>query len=261
MVKRRGYRIELGEIESALYLHPRVREVAVVSVPCDDAGVRLIAVVACDGGEPPSVIDFKTCSSVRRPGLHEPGPVRLPGRTPENINRQGRLPGVAKGRAARRRIDVSASVNGRLSYADRWMRDATTVLRPPYSAYCLSIDMTEALRAAGPGTARRRSSHDDSPAGSGRRAHPCRPSPAAAGRWRQPASPADTSRHWTGRQRRRLPGADPGPGGAGQDVAEGNGGGDCPRRPGGPTQTSKDDSVLEHVGTSGAVRRSSAGHC
>ena len=31
MVKRRGYRIELGEIERALYLHPRVREAAVIS--------------------------------------------------------------------------------------------------------------------------------------------------------------------------------------------------------------------------------------
>jgi amino acid adenylation domain-containing protein len=72
MVKRRGYRIELGEIESALYLHPRVREVAVVSIPCEDIGVRIIAAVACDEGEPPSVIEFKTFSSVYIPAFMSP---------------------------------------------------------------------------------------------------------------------------------------------------------------------------------------------
>jgi pyruvate/2-oxoglutarate dehydrogenase complex dihydrolipoamide acyltransferase (E2) component len=37
-------------------------------------------------------------------------------------------------------------VNGPLSYADRWMRDALLVLRPPYSVYFVAVDMTEALR-------------------------------------------------------------------------------------------------------------------
>jgi amino acid adenylation domain-containing protein len=46
MVKSRGYRIELGEIEQALYAHEGVREAAVVPVPDEEIGARLIAFVA-----------------------------------------------------------------------------------------------------------------------------------------------------------------------------------------------------------------------
>jgi amino acid adenylation domain-containing protein len=44
-IKVRGYRIELGEIESALVSHPAVREAAVVAVPDERAGARLIGFV------------------------------------------------------------------------------------------------------------------------------------------------------------------------------------------------------------------------
>jgi amino acid adenylation domain-containing protein len=44
-VKVRGYRIELGEIESALTRHPEVREAAVLAVPEEGGGNRLIAYV------------------------------------------------------------------------------------------------------------------------------------------------------------------------------------------------------------------------
>ncbi|MEO6193015.1 MAG: amino acid adenylation domain-containing protein [Thermoanaerobaculia bacterium] len=44
-VKVRGYRIELGEIESALTRHPEVREAAVLAMPEDGGGTRLIAYV------------------------------------------------------------------------------------------------------------------------------------------------------------------------------------------------------------------------
>ena len=65
MVKRRGYRIELGEIERALYLHERLREVAVVSLPDADSGLKIAAFVSCHDGPPPSIIDLKTfCSRV-----------------------------------------------------------------------------------------------------------------------------------------------------------------------------------------------------
>jgi acyl-coenzyme A synthetase/AMP-(fatty) acid ligase len=67
MIKRRGYRIELGEIEHALYLHPRVREAAVVSVPDAGQGGRIVAFVSCDGSDAPSIIEFKTFCASRLP--------------------------------------------------------------------------------------------------------------------------------------------------------------------------------------------------
>ena len=45
MIKTRGYRVELGEIESALYDHKGVKEAAVVAIPDDLIGNRLIAFV------------------------------------------------------------------------------------------------------------------------------------------------------------------------------------------------------------------------
>ena len=49
MIKSRGYRIELGEIEAALYSHPEVREVAVITIPDEQVGARIAAYVVCDG--------------------------------------------------------------------------------------------------------------------------------------------------------------------------------------------------------------------
>jgi amino acid adenylation domain-containing protein len=72
MVKRRGYRIELGEIERALYLHPRLREVAVVSVPDADSGVRIVAFLSCREGAPPSIIELKTFCAGKLPVYMSP---------------------------------------------------------------------------------------------------------------------------------------------------------------------------------------------
>jgi acyl-CoA synthetase (AMP-forming)/AMP-acid ligase II len=46
MVKSRGYRVELGEIEATMYAHPAVKEVAVVPIPDDAIGNRVIAFVS-----------------------------------------------------------------------------------------------------------------------------------------------------------------------------------------------------------------------
>lgn len=72
MVKRRGYRIELGEIERALYLHPEVREAAVVSVPDADSGVKIVAFLSCRGATAPSVIDLKTFCAATVPAYMNP---------------------------------------------------------------------------------------------------------------------------------------------------------------------------------------------
>ena len=60
MVKRRGYRIELAEIEKGLYEHARVREAAAIAVPDAAAGVRIVAYLAPQPGERPSIIELKT---------------------------------------------------------------------------------------------------------------------------------------------------------------------------------------------------------
>jgi amino acid adenylation domain-containing protein len=59
MVKRRGYRVELGEIESGLYRHPVIREVAVVAIADENAGVTIKAFVTCGAAKRPSVIELK----------------------------------------------------------------------------------------------------------------------------------------------------------------------------------------------------------
>lgn len=72
MIKRRGYRIELGEIERALYLHPALREVAVIAVPDADAGVKVVAFVAAHEGTQPSIIELKTFCGSKLPAYMSP---------------------------------------------------------------------------------------------------------------------------------------------------------------------------------------------
>jgi amino acid adenylation domain-containing protein len=49
MVKIRGYRVELGEVEATLYRHPAIREAAVLPMPDELLGSRLLAVISVDG--------------------------------------------------------------------------------------------------------------------------------------------------------------------------------------------------------------------
>ncbi len=67
MVKRRGYRVELGEIEAGLYQHAAVKEAAVVALPDDEAGVRIIAFLSSKDGQRPSLIEMKRFCSERLP--------------------------------------------------------------------------------------------------------------------------------------------------------------------------------------------------
>jgi fatty acid CoA ligase FadD36 len=57
LIKTGGFRVGAGEIEAVLLGHPGVTEVAVVGVPDDDLGQRIVAFIVGDA-EPDALIDF-----------------------------------------------------------------------------------------------------------------------------------------------------------------------------------------------------------
>jgi fatty acid CoA ligase FadD36 len=57
LIKSGGYRIGAGEIETALLGHPGVAEVAVVGLPDEDLGQRIVAFVVGDA-EPEALVDY-----------------------------------------------------------------------------------------------------------------------------------------------------------------------------------------------------------
>ncbi|MEQ8662483.1 MAG: amino acid adenylation domain-containing protein [Gammaproteobacteria bacterium] len=67
MVKRRGYRVELGEIEAGLYQHPGVKEAAVIALPDEESGVRIVAFLATHDGKRGSLIEMKRFCSEKIP--------------------------------------------------------------------------------------------------------------------------------------------------------------------------------------------------
>ena len=67
MVKRRGYRVELGEIEACLYRHANVREAAVVAVPDEREGTKIIAHLATRDERRISLIELKQFCSKQLP--------------------------------------------------------------------------------------------------------------------------------------------------------------------------------------------------
>ncbi|MDJ0013737.1 acyl-CoA synthetase [Rhodococcus erythropolis] len=58
MIKSGGYRIGAGEVEQALLAYPGVREAAVVGVPDDDLGQRIVAFIVGDVADCAVVSDF-----------------------------------------------------------------------------------------------------------------------------------------------------------------------------------------------------------
>jgi fatty acid CoA ligase FadD36 len=68
LIKSGGYRIGAGEVETALLGHPGVAEVAVVGVPDDDLGQRIVAFVVGDA-DPQALIDYvaQQLSAHKRP--------------------------------------------------------------------------------------------------------------------------------------------------------------------------------------------------
>ena len=57
LIKSGGYRVGAGEIETALLGHPGVVEVAVVGLPDEDLGQRIVAFIVGDA-EPAELIDY-----------------------------------------------------------------------------------------------------------------------------------------------------------------------------------------------------------
>jgi amino acid adenylation domain-containing protein len=96
-VKSRGYRIALGEVEVALRLHPRVEGCAVVAVPDEVVGSRLVAfVVSREGVESGEVKRF--CAE------------RLPQyMVPERVEAIAELPTTSSGKLDRRSLATQAA--------------------------------------------------------------------------------------------------------------------------------------------------------
>jgi fatty acid CoA ligase FadD36 len=69
LIKCGGYRVGAGEIEAALLDHPSVAEVAVVGVPDDDLGQRIVAYVVGTSVDPKALIDHvaRELSAHKRP--------------------------------------------------------------------------------------------------------------------------------------------------------------------------------------------------
>jgi fatty acid CoA ligase FadD36 len=58
LIKTGGYRVGAGEIETVLLGHPNVREVAVIGIPDDDLGQRIVAYVVGDSIVEQELIDL-----------------------------------------------------------------------------------------------------------------------------------------------------------------------------------------------------------
>jgi acyl-coenzyme A synthetase/AMP-(fatty) acid ligase len=93
MVKRRGYRIELGEIERGLYQHPAIREAAVLGIPDDLAGLRIIAYLSSRDPVHPSIIEMKSFCAQHLPSYMSPDVFQfldsLPRTSTDKIDYQG----------------------------------------------------------------------------------------------------------------------------------------------------------------------------
>jgi L-proline---[L-prolyl-carrier protein] ligase len=95
-VKSRGYRIELGEVEAVLLAHPAVREAAVVAVPDEAIGHRLVGYVASD--EPLEELELKRHCAGALPRYM----------IPTSIVADGALPHTSTGKVDRRELAARA---------------------------------------------------------------------------------------------------------------------------------------------------------
>ncbi|HEX2820576.1 MAG TPA: amino acid adenylation domain-containing protein [Streptosporangiaceae bacterium] len=108
MVKVRGYRVELGEVEATLHRHPAIREAAVLPVPDELLGSRLLAVVTADGA-----------GDLTREGVLDHCRLWLPEyMVPDLVEFREELPRTSTGKVdraglAQEQTDLEAAGNGR----------------------------------------------------------------------------------------------------------------------------------------------------
>lgn len=85
LIKSGGYRIGAGEIETSLLGHPAVAETAVVGVPDEDLGQRIVAYVVPRAGAPAALADELIAHVAGELSVHKrPREVRLVGALPRN---------------------------------------------------------------------------------------------------------------------------------------------------------------------------------
>ena len=77
MVKSRGNRVDLGEVEAAMYAHPAVKEVAVVPIPDDLIGNRIVAFVSLMDGSSAKGEDLLAHCAQRLPRYMVPSSIEL----------------------------------------------------------------------------------------------------------------------------------------------------------------------------------------
>lgn len=103
MVKRRGYRIELDEIESCLYRHPSIAAAAAIPAPHPQQGMRIVAYLVANGGEPPSIVEMKTFCNRHLPAYMNPDMFvfvdTLPRTSTNKVDYQSLIRGLAAAQA------------------------------------------------------------------------------------------------------------------------------------------------------------------
>jgi fatty acid CoA ligase FadD36 len=82
LIKTGGYRVGAGEIETALLGHPSVSEVAVIGVPDDDLGQRIVAFVVLREAVAPSALIDHAASELSR--HKRPREIRIVDELPRN---------------------------------------------------------------------------------------------------------------------------------------------------------------------------------
>jgi malonyl-CoA/methylmalonyl-CoA synthetase len=84
LIKTGGYRVGAGEIEACLLEHPSVREVAVVGVPDDDLGQRIVAFVVPQAGQSQDPVALSSFVADRLSPHKRPRDVRFVAELPRN---------------------------------------------------------------------------------------------------------------------------------------------------------------------------------